>query len=282
MQVIPAQRHSTRFHRAHRVNHFSIDGQITFVSGAGTGIGKACALRLSQYGAKVIAVTKTSEHREALAKDLNSDCVVLALDLCTNEGIDSLIQHFREVGYPTTVIANLRARSSYTSLPNTPYFATSVELSSLLHLQKILPECLETQRRLQFGRWVGISSAVVQPGSPGQFEYIAAKSVLESMMKQIALENGRSNITANIVRPGFIDTPTTRHQYSKASFEKLSGMNLVGRSGLPEEVAHAVHYLCTPLASFTTGQILEVSGGFQLGWFFTNNSETTSAIPKDV
>ena len=114
--------------------------------------------------------------------------------------------------------------------------------------------------RGRFGRLINIGSVIGLVGNAGQVNYAAAKAGLAGMTKSFAKELGPKGITANVIAPGFVDTamldalsPQIREQAAKSL--------PVRRFARPEEIAHAVSFVASDLASYYTGQILTVDGG---------------------
>jgi len=107
------------------------------------------------------------------------------------------------------------------------------------------------------GRIVTITSAAGQMGNPGQVNYSAAKSGLIGATKALAREVGNRNITVNAVSPGFIETQMLDGMDMSRTLDAIPAKRL----GRPEEVAHAVMFLCSDKAAYINGQILGVNGG---------------------
>ena len=112
----------------------------------------------------------------------------------------------------------------------------------------------------RYGRIVNITSVVGASGNPGQANYAAAKAGVAGMTRALARELGSRNITVNCVAPGFIATDMTE-QLPAAQKTALLAKIPLGRLGSAEEVAHAVAFLCSPLAGYITGAELHVNGG---------------------
>ena len=110
------------------------------------------------------------------------------------------------------------------------------------------------------GRIVNISSVVGQRGNVGQANYAASKAGVMGFTKTVALEAASRGITVNAIAPGFIETEMVASLPDKVkeSFQKLIPLNRVGQ---PEDVAGTVYWLCSPAASYITGQTIHVNGG---------------------
>ena len=117
--------------------------------------------------------------------------------------------------------------------------------------------------RRRFGRVIGITSVVGVTGNPGQGNYTASKAGMIGMMKSMAAEYAKRNVTANCIAPGFIATPMTDKLNDKQR-EAILARVPAGRLGTPADVAAAVVYLASDEAAYVTGQTLHVNGGMAM------------------
>jgi NAD(P)-dependent dehydrogenase (short-subunit alcohol dehydrogenase family) len=115
-----------------------------------------------------------------------------------------------------------------------------------------------------WGRVVNISSIVGEVGNFGQANYAAAKAGVIGFTKTLAREYARKGVTVNAVAPGFIETRMLAN-VPPAAMDQVLARTPVGRLGTPQEVASAVAYLASPLASYVTGHVLDVNGGMSMG-----------------
>jgi 3-oxoacyl-[acyl-carrier protein] reductase len=122
---------------------------------------------------------------------------------------------------------------------------------------------VKTMMRRRFGRVIGISSIVGVTGNPGQGNYTASKAGMIGMMKSVAAEYAKRNVTANCIAPGFIATPMTDKLNEKQREAILSRVP-AGRLGTPADVAAAAVYLASDEAAYVTGQTLHINGGMAM------------------
>jgi 3-oxoacyl-[acyl-carrier protein] reductase len=117
--------------------------------------------------------------------------------------------------------------------------------------------------RKRFGRIIAITSVVGVTGNAGQVNYASSKAGLIGMMKSVAQEYARRNVTANCIAPGFIATPMTDVLNEKQR-ETVLGKVPAGRLGTPDDIAAAAVYLASNEAAYVTGQTLHVNGGMAM------------------
>ena len=249
----------------------TLSGKTALVTGAGIGIGHAICKTLAAQGATVIAVARNQQNLDTLRQNVKgNNHSFWSIDLATESGQQHLLHSLEEHGFPHIVVNNLNIPSQKKRLINTTKQEFSVDFSiNIDHLFVIMEKVLQFQRALQFGRWVGISSLTAQGGIPGQAIYGAQKSAMEAVFINLAVEEGKNGITANLVAPGFIQTPSVESRIPKAVTAMLSTANVLKRAGTPEEVAAAVSFFASPEASYITGIVLPVCGGAQLAWYFS-------------
>jgi 3-oxoacyl-[acyl-carrier protein] reductase len=125
--------------------------------------------------------------------------------------------------------------------------------------QAVLPAMM----RSRWGRIVNISSVVGQAGAAGQANYAASKAGLIGMTKSLAQEMGSRGITVNAIAPGYIETDMTKVLPEEVKGKILAQVPL-GRIGQPDDIAHAVKFLCSEEAGYITGHVLAVNGGMYM------------------
>jgi 3-oxoacyl-[acyl-carrier protein] reductase len=249
----------------------TLNNKIALITGAGEGIGHAICKALSDDGATIIAVARNENNLQQLQQQFASaQHQYWSIDLSTKEGREKLLQQVKAFSLPHIVVCNINIPSEKKRLINTTEKNFSKEFTGNIdHLFTIMQKTLQFQRAQKFGRWIGISSFAAQSGLPGQVVYNAQKSAMESLLLNLAAEEGKYGITANIVSPGFIQTPATEKRLPKEMFDKLASYNVMKRAGNTKEVAAAVSFFASVNASYITGVNLPVCGGAQLAWQFS-------------
>lgn len=245
----------------------NLEGKIALVTGASRGIGQACMLSLAQMGATVVGTATTEEGAHAISELLESkglkgfgrmlqvqdqaQCESLMKDvleqlgrvdiLVNNAGItqDNLMMRMKESQWDDVIATNL---------------------SGVFYLSKL---CLKPMMKARYGRIINISSVVANMGNAGQTNYAASKAGLIGFSKSLAQEIGSRGITVNVVAPGFIDTDMTQKlsEDQQQALLKSIPLELLGQ---PQDIANAVTFLASDMASYITGETLHVNGGMYM------------------
>ena len=122
---------------------------------------------------------------------------------------------------------------------------------------------MRTMMKQRYGRIISITSVVGASGNAGQANYAAAKAGVAGMTRALARELGSRSITVNCVAPGFIETDMTA-RLPEEQQKALLGQIPLGHLGKPQDIAHAVAFLASPLAAYITGQEIHVNGGMYM------------------
>jgi 3-oxoacyl-[acyl-carrier protein] reductase len=241
--------------------------RVAIVTGSGRGIGAAIARRLVDDGMSVGLLDLDVAGAEDVVASLPAGRALAVRADVSDESsvVDAVDRVAAELGAPTVLVNNAGV------LRDNLLFKMSVDDWDTVmgvHLRGAFLCSRAAQRHMVeagWGRIVNLSSSSAQ-GNRGQANYSAAKAGLQGFTKTLAVELGRFGVTANAVAPGFIATDMTAATAARVgmSFEDFKAAGAaatsVGRVGTPEDIAHAVSFLCSEGAGFVTGQVLYVAG----------------------
>ena len=238
------------------------------VTGASRGIGRACALALSQAGVRVALAARTVDQLEELASEIREqgrEAFPVALDLASAESIkEAMARTAKEFGRIDILVNNAGITRDNLALRMKKDDWDAVLATNLTGAFLMIQQVLSGMMKERWGRIINISSVVGETGNPGQANYVASKAGLIGLTKSIAQEMGSRNITVNAVAPGFVETAMT-HGLSQELKDKMLANIPLKRIGTPEDVAAAVVFLASEGAAYITGHVLDVNGGIFMG-----------------
>jgi 3-oxoacyl-[acyl-carrier protein] reductase len=248
-----------------------LSGKVALVTGGSQGIGAQIARGLHSAGADLVinypetADGGTLRDAQGLAESLNaaraSSASIAPADVREPEAVAAMMQAVQNDRGGLDILVNnagiLRDRTIAKMSLQEWREVIDVNLSGVFHACKF---GLEVMR--EGGCIVNLSSLSAEAGFIGQANYAAAKAGVRALTRVLSRECAWRSIRVNAVAPGLIDTPMTA-AIPEAARTRMRDQIPWGRLGRPEEVAHAVLFLCSPLASYINGQTLKVDGGWR-------------------
>lgn len=236
-------------------------GRTVFITGGSRGIGAACVRAFAAAGWQVAFTYRVSrEAAGALAEETGA--LALCADLHEEAAIRRAAAEARgHFGAPDAVVCNagVAEQKMFQDITDGDWqrMLDVNLLGAVRTIRALLPDLLHRKS----GSIVTVSSVWGQVGASCESHYAASKAALIGLTKSLAQELGPSGIRVNCVAPGVIDTEMNA-MHSGETMQALAEQTPLGRIGTAAEVADSVLYLCSAQASFITGQVLGVTGGF--------------------
>jgi NAD(P)-dependent dehydrogenase (short-subunit alcohol dehydrogenase family) len=238
-----------------------LDGKIVVITGAGSGIGKQATKACVREGATVVAVDFSGAEKTTAA-EIGSNVLPVHCDVAKDDDVAALFETVRAKFGRVDAVMNVAG--THGRRPPGVLTVDEFEKMTSVNLRGVL---LVTQHAVPImianggGAFVNVSSiSSVNVESHTSFMYAAAKAGVNALTKSVAVEYGRQGIRANAIAPGFTftefmgeETPFAREMGSKSA---------LGRAGTPQELAEVAVFLVSDRASFVTGVVLPVDGGW--------------------
>ncbi len=249
-----------------------LSGRVALVTGAARGIGRAICERLAADGAAVainhLARADEAEEVAASIRGRGGSAVVVRADVSDATQVDKMVQAIESSLGPVTLLVNnaalTRFRGPYTTIDEVAWdqlMATNVK-SCFLTFRAVHAG----MRAAGWGRVINIGSVLFLIGQTNNLHYVTSKGAIVGFTRSLAREVGVDGITVNCVSPGAIQTEreieTSTDQAAAAA--ALSRVQSVPRRGVPADIAGAVAFLAGDDASFITGQMINVDGGWAM------------------
>ncbi len=246
-----------------------LTGKVALITGSSQGIGAQMARTFHRAGATVAinhpGLGPTGTDAEKLAAELNAtrpgSAVIWVANVADAEAVQPMMREIKQrLGGLDFLINNaaiLRDRTIAKMSPDDWQAVVDVNLTGVFHCCKFGLEVMHDG-----GAIVSLGSIAAIQGFFGQANYAAAKAGVQAMMRVLAREAARRGIRANAIAPGVIDTAMAATIPESVRAEMLKSIPLA-RLGTPEEVANVALFLCSPLASYVSGQTIEINGGWR-------------------
>jgi len=243
---------------------FDLTGKTALVTGASGALGGAIVCALHGQGATVAISGTRQDALETLAGELKDRVHVLPCDLADPAAVEALVPAAEaKMDKLDILVANagVNADNLFVQLRDEDWDKViAVNLTATFRLTRA---AVKTMMRRRFGRIIGITSVVGFTGNPGQGNYSASKAGMVGMLKSVAAEYAKRNVTANCIAPGIIASPMIDKLNDKQR-EMILARVPMAKLGTPADVGAAAVFLASDEAAYVTGQTIHVNGGMAM------------------
>lgn len=247
-----------------------LDGRVAIITGAAMGIGRSCAIRMAEEGARVILAdidTKAGQKTRAEIVDAGGTAIFIRTDVTTMDDMEAVAATAIERFGSIDILVNNAAQAIQGVVDeideaNWDHVITT-NLTSVWRGMKV---CVPEMRKRRRGSIINMSSVQALAGFNGWAAYAASKGGVSALTQQTAVDLAPLGIRVNAIAPGTIMTPMNEkvfreHPNPEELIATWNRAHPIGRFGQPEEVAEVVVFLASDRASFITGDIIRVDGG---------------------
>jgi len=241
------------------------EGKVAVITGAASGIGRACAVELAKRGANIVIVDVVGEdvmiQTSQTLREKGARVATFTADVTDHGKAARIIMEARARMNRVDILVNAAGINSDAPL----WEMTESQWDRVININlkgtfNYLHAVARLFREQQSGKIVNIASMQALRGQFGISNYSASKAGVVGLTKSVAAELGRSNVNVNAVAPGFIRTPLTERLPEKI-IEAAAAEAVLGRIGEAQDVANLVAFLCSESARHITGEVIKVDGG---------------------
>src|ERR1700685_362216 len=245
-----------------------LQGQIGIVTGAGSGIGRACAIALASEGARVALVGRRKDRVEALAQEIGDSAFAISAEVFNPSEIRRLINESVSRFCGLNVLINnagvLHVGNAEQITEEQWDHTFNVNIRAVWLLSRA---ALPHMRKAGCGSIINVASTLGIVGARNRAAYAASKGAVVLLTKSMAVDHGHENIRVNAICPSFVETDLTAavlHQAPDpaAVLRERTAAHPIGRLGRPDDIAGLTVYLASDESSWVTGAVLPVDGGY--------------------
>lgn len=242
-----------------------LQNKVALIIGGTSGIGEATAKRFAAEGAKVVVGGRNEEEGQRIVSEIkaeDNEAIYVKLDTTKSENIKQAVDQVLSEYETIDILYNgAGIHDSYKTVLDTEEsdYDKIMEVNvkgSYLAVKAVMPIFVEKGK----GTIINVGSQATLVAGPGGSTYVTSKHAIDGFTKQLSYDFGQKGIKANLLAPGFVDTPMTEG----IDDERLKDIPS-GRAGKPEEVASAALFLASEESDYMQGSSLVIDGGWTVG-----------------
>jgi NAD(P)-dependent dehydrogenase (short-subunit alcohol dehydrogenase family) len=246
-------------------------GKTAIVTGGGTGIGRAIALRFHEEGAQVVICGRRQEKLDEVCTVAGNDRMTgIAADVTKEEDIVRLVQATVAMTGRLDILVNNAGIMRFAPLSDTPGDIWRDMMSiNAWGPWRLMVHAIPEMRRAGGGSIINLTSIAGIKALPGAGMYCASKAAMQALSQVMALETAKDNIRVNLIAPAVVEEteladPIFGHTNVQAFYDRMRPLHPLGRNGRPKDVADAALFFASEDSSWISGVILSVDGGRHL------------------
>ena len=248
----------------------TLDGKVALVTGGSRGIGRAIARQLAAVGASVAITYRTrAADAEGVVADiraLGGTGICIQSDVCSTEAVESMAHQVEaELAQVDILVNNAGIARDGLLMRMSEADWQEVLQTNLTGAFRCTRAVLRKMMRRRWGRIINMSSVGGQWGGTLAVPYAVSKTALIGLTRSLAKLSASSGVTVNAIAPGLVETDIISGERGTEAFRQKVSAIPVGRTALPDEVAHTALFLAGDGSAYVTGQTLNVNGGMYFG-----------------
>lgn len=245
-----------------------LKNKTALVTGAGKGIGKACAIALAEAGANIIILSRTKadlDKVEKIIKKLKRKCISYVCDLSDYKELKNVFKKIISLDIVVNNAGTNRPEHFIKIQKKDMDYVVDLNIKAAFHVAQLGSKVIlnNKKRKILGGSIINMSSQLGKVGAPNRSVYNMTKFGIEGLTRGMSLDLAKDNIRVNTVCPTFVETPMVKNFFKNKKFKKEMIDSIpLGRFATESDIATAVVYLASDASSMITGSSLIIDGGW--------------------